>query len=88
MGEQYAAWESESQFKEWDADRMFLIDTDTKSFRGHDEEYREMSLDWELFDARDENNQTDHYEVWINGRWSDNFDTEEEAREYIKVYGK
>lgn len=78
----------EENFKEWDSDRLFLIDTDTKVFHGHDEEYRKMSLDWELFEACGEDYKTDHYEVWIDGRWSENFDTEEEAREYIKVYGK
>lgn len=71
----------------WDANRLFLIDADHKSFRGSDEPHRRMSLDWELYEAYDKKNERDHYEVWIEEEWSENFDTEEEAREYIKHYG-
>jgi len=79
--------EPEKEHKNWDANRLFLMDADHKSFRGSDEPYRRMSLDWELYEAYDENHERDHYEVWIDEKWSENFDTEEEAREYIKHYG-
>lgn len=78
---------SVTSFDVWDPDRMFLVDTDSKSFHGEDEPYKKMSLDWELFEAFGMDNETDHYEVWIDGRWSENFDTEVDAREYIRAYG-
>ena len=74
--------------RNWAADRVQLIGRDSKSFRGHDEDYRRMSLEWELYKVNEIDNKTDHYEVWIDGRWSDSFKTVEEAWEYIRVYGK
>ncbi|MBR1702587.1 MAG: hypothetical protein IJ716_11600 [Lachnospiraceae bacterium] len=79
---------AKEMFSEWDSDRLFLLDTDTKVCRGHDETERELTFDWELFEAYGCVNELDHYEVWINGRWSSDFDTQEEAREYIRVYGR